>query len=157
MSRENVELVRRVYEAAARRDAETVLSLYHPDVVWDMSSHPYGDMWEGGVAHGHSGLRTWFRDWYEAFETFEHDCHELRDAGDTVISVGTDRGRGRGSGAEVKWKNISGVWTIRDGKVVRVVWFATREQALDAAGLLEDSLRPAARPPGRADPRAGRR
>ena len=29
------------------------------------------------------------------------------------------------------------VWTIRNGKVVRVVWFPTREEALEAAGLSE--------------------
>ena len=47
MSRENVELVRRVYEAAARRDSETVYDLYDPDVEWDMTRHPYGEMFEG--------------------------------------------------------------------------------------------------------------
>jgi ketosteroid isomerase-like protein len=35
MSQENVEIVRRVYDAVARRDAETVLSLYDPDVELD--------------------------------------------------------------------------------------------------------------------------
>lgn len=29
------------------------------------------------------------------------------------------------------------LWTIRDGKVVRVVWYPTRAQALEAAGLRE--------------------
>jgi len=31
----------------------------------------------------------------------------------------------------------AGVWTIRDGKVVQVVWFPGREEALGAAGLSE--------------------
>jgi len=137
MSRENVEIVRAVYDAAASRDAATVLSLYDPEVVWDMSRHPYGEMWEGRVAYGHDGLRAWFRDWYDAFESFEHHCEELHDAGEYVLSVGTDRGRGRGSGAEVVWKDISGVWAIREGKVVRVDWFSTRKDALEAVGLRE--------------------
>jgi ketosteroid isomerase-like protein len=29
----------------------------------------------------------------------------------------------------------AGVWTIRDGKIVHVVWFQTRDEALEAAGL----------------------
>jgi ketosteroid isomerase-like protein len=37
MSQENVELVRRVYDAAARRDAATVLALYDPEVELDNS------------------------------------------------------------------------------------------------------------------------
>jgi hypothetical protein len=27
------------------------------------------------------------------------------------------------------------VWTIRKGKVIRVVWFLTREDAVEAAGV----------------------
>ena len=29
------------------------------------------------------------------------------------------------------------VWTLREGKVARVVWLPTREEALEAAGLRE--------------------
>jgi hypothetical protein len=52
------------------------------------------------------------------------------------VSVVTRQARGRGSGAEVKWSGAL-VWTIREGKVVRVVWFRTRAEALEAAGLSE--------------------
>ena len=37
MSQENVEIVRRVYDAAARHDAATVLTLYDPEVELDAS------------------------------------------------------------------------------------------------------------------------
>lgn len=135
MSRENVEIVRRVYEAAARRDSTTVLSLYDPDVEWDMSHHPYGEMFEpGGSRLGHEGLRAWFHEWYEAFEGFEHECQELIDAGEQVVSVGIDRAHGRESGVAVE-RHIAGLWTIREGRIVRVAWFPTREEALQAAGV----------------------
>ena len=47
MSQENVETVRRIYEAALRRDAATVLALYDPGVELDasrigVSMHPSG-------------------------------------------------------------------------------------------------------------------
>jgi ketosteroid isomerase-like protein len=32
---------------------------------------------------------------------------------------------------------MGGVWTIRDGKVCRVVWYPTRAEALEAVGLSE--------------------
>jgi ketosteroid isomerase-like protein len=135
MSRENVEVVRRLYEAIARRDSEGVLALYDPDVEWDMSGFPYGEMLERR-SHGHAGLRAFWHELYEAWEEYEHDCHELIDAGDHVVSIVTDRGRGRASGAEVELSGY-GVWTIRDGKIIRVVWFRTREEALNAVGLRE--------------------
>jgi ketosteroid isomerase-like protein len=74
-----------------------------------------------------------FRDWYEAFEDYEEDCEELIEAGEHVISVLTGRGRGRASGTDVEMPFFI-VWTIRDGKVVRLVWFPTRTDALEAAG-----------------------
>jgi ketosteroid isomerase-like protein len=37
MSRENVELVRRLYDAVSRRDDTTVFTLYDPDIEWDDS------------------------------------------------------------------------------------------------------------------------
>jgi ketosteroid isomerase-like protein len=135
VSRENVEVVRQVFEAIARRDSARVLALYDPDVEWDMSGYPYGELLERR-SYGHAGLRAFWRELYEAWEDYEHDCHELIDAGDQVISIVTDRGRGRASGAEVEISGY-GVWTIHDGKIIRVVWFRTREEALEAAGLRE--------------------
>jgi ketosteroid isomerase-like protein len=135
VSRENVEIVRRVFDAAAQRDAATVLALYDPEVEWDMSRYPYGEV-VARRSHGHEGLRGFWRELHEAWDDYEHNCQELIDAGDHVISVVTDRGRGRTSGAEVEIRAY-GVWTIRDGKIVRVVWFRTREEALEAVGLRE--------------------
>src|SRR5512132_2193102 len=36
MSPENMEIVRRAYDAAARRDTATVRTLYDPEIEWDM-------------------------------------------------------------------------------------------------------------------------
>jgi ketosteroid isomerase-like protein len=89
----------------------------------------------GGVYRGHEGLRSFFREWHEAWERIEYDFEDLIDAsGDRVISVVTRRGRGRASGAEVELP-LALVWTIRNEKVVRVVWFPSREEALEAVGL----------------------
>jgi hypothetical protein len=89
------------------------------------------------VYHGHEGVRRWFGEWYDAWEYVEDSCDELIDAGKRAISVMTSRGRGRSSGAELESKGHAGVWTIRDAKVIRVVWFPTRAEALEAAGVEE--------------------
>ena len=135
MSEENVEIVRRVYEAAARRDPATVLALYDPEVELDPSRLQTVGLFDR-VYHGHDGLRSFFREWHEAWEGIEYDYDELIDAGERVISVVTRHGRGRASGAEVEWP-LALVWTIRKGKVIRVVWFPTRADALEAAGVRE--------------------
>lgn len=140
MSQENVEVVRRVYEASARRDSAAVLALYDPDVELDNSRGAFGDVTGRGVYRGHEEIRRAFRDLFDAWENYENECEELIDAGDQVISVSTARGRGRASGLEVEWKREAGVWTIRDGRIARVVWFPTREEALAAVGLEEGTL-----------------
>jgi ketosteroid isomerase-like protein len=133
VSDENVEIVRRVYEATARRDTEAVLALYHAKVEWDTSQDPpMGTMFGSATYRGYDGLRRFFHEWYEAWEDIANDPEELIDAGDDVIVVVTDRARGRASGAEVARTHAS-VWTIKDGKIVRVAWFPTRAEALKAA------------------------
>jgi ketosteroid isomerase-like protein len=137
MSEENVEVVRRVFDAAARGDSAGVLAFYDPEVEWDMSRGGLGGVVDRGVYHGHDGLRRYFRLRSEAWETITDDCGELIDAGERVISVVTVRARGRASGVEVESQNLVGIWTIRQGKIVRVVWFPSRDEALEAAGLSE--------------------
>ena len=137
MSQENVEIVREAFDREARRDVK-VLDVYDPNVVMDFSESPFADfMLTTARRRGIRGVQRAFRDWYEAFENVETDVDELIDAGEHVIVVFTYRSTGRASGVEVAWKHMAGLWTFRDGKVVRVAWLRTREEALEAAGLSE--------------------
>jgi ketosteroid isomerase-like protein len=129
MSEQNVDIVRRIHEAAGRRDAATVLSLYDPEVELDASRVQIVGFMGYEVYRGHAGLRSFFREWHEAWENVEYDFDELIDAGDRVVSVVTRRARGRASGARVEW-SLALSWTVRDGRVTRLVWFPTREAAL---------------------------
>jgi ketosteroid isomerase-like protein len=137
MSRENVEVVRRIFEAAARRDVEAVLSLYDPEIEFDNTRAPHGGLMTRGVFRGHGGLRAFYSEYMEAWESVTEDLEELIDAGEHVISIQTTRARGRASGAEVETPHMPGVWTVRDGKVIHVAWLATRQEAFEAAGLQE--------------------
>jgi ketosteroid isomerase-like protein len=134
MSAENVEVVRRLYDAVARRDTEAILELYDPEIEWDGSRNRWAEvMTSHAIWKGHDDLRKFFRAYYEMWESFEDDLEELIDAGDHVVTVVNSRGRGRESGLEVEWVGNAGVWTVRDGRIIRVVWFATREEAMEAA------------------------
>lgn len=137
MSEENVQIVRRRNEASDRRDADATLDFYDPDVELDASRLGVAGLaGEGRVYHGHDGLRRFFREWHGAWEEVEYGYGELIDAGDHVISVLTYRGRGRASGVEVEMP-VAIMERFRSGKIVRVVWFLTREEALEAAKLQE--------------------
>jgi ketosteroid isomerase-like protein len=73
-------------------------------------------------------------DLYAAWEQMDIEVEELIDAGDKVVAVIRVTGRGRVSGIEIEY-SPAGVWTIRDGRIVRVVWFVARDDALEAAGV----------------------
>ena len=134
MPGENVQLVRRLFEAAARKDSEGVLALYHPDVELDTSRSPLGRLVGGDAYRGHGGVRRFYRAYDEAWEQIDHDIEELIEAGDQVVSVVTIRARGRTSRAEVDL-SMSGLWTVQEGRIVRVTYFQSPEEALAAAGL----------------------
>ena len=141
MSAENVELVRRLYEAVAARDSEAVLSIYHRDLVWD---HSHNSEMVGLTAgqsrtyHGHDGLRRWARDFYEVFENVQAELEEVVDLGEERVLVLLNyRGRGRVSGIEVAFIQLAGIFMIRDGQVVRVDWYRDKADALEDAGLTE--------------------
>jgi ketosteroid isomerase-like protein len=136
MSEENVEIVRQIYEGAANRDADAVFALYDPDVEWDVSRSQMARLVGEGVYRGHDGLRRFFHAYHEAWEDITYEAAELIDAGDQVVSIDTEQARGRASGVDVDLTQYA-VWTVRDGKIVRAVWFATRAEALEAAGLSE--------------------
>jgi ketosteroid isomerase-like protein len=140
MSQENVEVVRALFHAVASRDSVAVMSLYDPEIEWDGTRHRWvevmGDV--GAKWQGHEGLRDFFRRYNEVWESLEHQVEELIDAGDdVVVAVVTSRGLGRASGVSVEWPDNAAVWTIRDGKVVRVVWYPTRAEAVEAVELSE--------------------
>ena len=136
MSRENVEVVRKVYEAVAAGNRQEVLKLYDPEVEIDGSRLPETSLMGETVLRGHDGLRYFTRNWSEAWESFEDHCDELIAVGEYVVALVTRRGRGRASGIESNAER-AGIWTVRDGKVARVVWFPTHAEALEAVGLRE--------------------
>lgn len=137
MSQENVEIVRRLYDAVATRDSETVLSIYHPDLVWDHTHNAEVAALVGEtVYHGHHGLREWSRQFYEAWDDVTADLADVIDVDDDrVVAVLNYRGRGRVSGVEVQFTRLTGVFTLSSGQVLRADWYRDEAEALRAAGI----------------------
>lgn len=135
MSEENVEIVRGLFDAVSRQDADAVLTVYDPEVEYDFTESPIGQLVGAtNVYRGYDGIRQWTRDRYEALEEVEDRCLQLIDAGQShVISSVITRGRGRASGVQTELHHY-GVWTIRNRRVVKVAWFHTLADAATAAG-----------------------
>jgi ketosteroid isomerase-like protein len=133
MSEENVEIVRRGFEAINRGDIEGAVSYADPDS--ELHSAIVGSA-EGNVYRGHDGLRQWFAEVMESFEELRTELTEFRDLGDRVVAFGHIHARGRESGLELD--AVTGwVVTVRNGKVLRAEGYLSYVEALEAAGLRE--------------------
>jgi ketosteroid isomerase-like protein len=136
VAQDNVEIVQALYTAAAGRDAATVFSLYDPEVELDASQMPLGGLIGTQIRHGHQGVTSFFRDLHDAFENLEYEVERLIPAGEHVVSLVKRRGRGKASGLEFE-VSFGVVFTVHAGRVIRVVWFPSRAEALKAVGLEE--------------------
>jgi ketosteroid isomerase-like protein len=134
MSQENVEIVRRVYEAVARRDPVTPFETYAEDIVWDLSRASRGAMWKRPVYKGHDGVRELWREGLAAFGAVDYVVVDLADVGERVLAEVRERMVGRASGAPVEALHYA-IWTLVDGKVTRIQVFDDRAEAEAAAGL----------------------
>ena len=131
MSRENVETVRQALRAFDR-GLDEVAPFWDPRIDWRAIEGAPDDI---GVFRGHDAMRRYYEQWYETFDELRADAEELLDAGDDrVVAALHVIGRMKGSDAEVEMR-LAVVFTVRSGLIVRGREYATREQALEAAGL----------------------
>jgi ketosteroid isomerase-like protein len=136
MSSEDIEVVRDQFEAVNERDFPRAMDGYADDVVLVVPPAPAGRgvVVNPGTYEGKEAVGRWFGDWFQAFgRDYHFDIDEAREIGDLVFIHATHRGTGRASGVEVHGEN-SYLYRVRDGKVVGVGFYATREEALAAVG-----------------------
>lgn len=132
MSQENVELVRALYNAWNISGGKAPLHLIDPEIVVEVRDGRVLD----GTYVGYAGLVELLEAFWDAFTDHRIDVEELVPSGDEVVVTVHYYGRGRSSEVAVDLRAWH-VWQWRDGKAVRWRVIATREEALDAAGLSE--------------------
>ncbi len=135
MSQENVEIMQRYYAAWLRRDPSEMGTL-DPEI--ELHPDPANE-WVGidDVYRGPEGVRRYIRTVEEAVVDYRPEIERLIDAGDKVVTLAIESGRGRGSGAAVQSNRTAHVWTLRDGKATRLDLYNDRTVALKAVGLEE--------------------
>ena len=125
MSQENVEIVRRMYDAFHALDT-AALDYVDPDVVVDATHRV-----DGRVGHGREEMLTILGEWMSTWEDWREEIEEMREVGDRVLVVSTQRGRGKGSGVE--WEGrFWMLYEIKGGKVARWTIYDDPSEALEA-------------------------
>jgi len=140
MSRENVEIVRRIYEGfpalqdGLRRGDFPIGAPFAEDVEWDASEMGLPDLGDGHL-HGREGVRRFWMVWLAAWENVNFDF-ELHDAGDSVVAVIEQWMRGSEE-IRIPTGRYAQLWTFRKGEIVRWKVYRERAEALAAVGLRE--------------------
>ena len=134
MSKENVDELRRMWDAFNRRDLDSWLDGFDPEVEW----HTAREDPDAGVHHGRPGVMRYAEQWLDAYGDLRVEPLEIIDADDRVLAWIRVTGRGGASGADVNMEQAQ-VLTFREGRVAVAYEYFDRAEALAAAGLPEES------------------
>jgi ketosteroid isomerase-like protein len=131
MSQENVEIGRAFFEAWNAGDMSALCELYDSDAVMRTAKG-----WpEPGPYVGREAI---MRQWEQMRETWDADTLEptsdFIDGGDRMAVRFSWRGVGHGPESNME---LTGVYTVRKGKIVYQEYFWDHAEALEAMGLSE--------------------
>ena len=132
MSRENVEAVRRIFEAWASGDWSIGNDYLDEHAVCVVSS----DFPAFGAYFGLDGIRAYWRDFLEQWERLTFEAKRIEAVGDTVLAHVVQHAKGRASGIEGDISYFL-LFTFRGGKIVRMESVMGEGEALEAVGLSE--------------------
>ena len=131
MSGETAAVVRAGFEAWNVGDMDALRETFDPGVTW----RPPEGWPEPGPFVGREAVMRWFEQLREAYDDYVTELiGDLIEATDRVVVSQVWHGAGRGPEADIE---STGVFTVRNGRVIDVEQFWDRAEALEAAGLSE--------------------
>ncbi|MFL5865635.1 MAG: nuclear transport factor 2 family protein [Thermoleophilaceae bacterium] len=121
---EQIEIVSRGYEALNGGDIDAVVGLVHPEFAWTDPPDVVGA--RGGV--GRNDFALYLRSFGQAWDEFRCEPEEFRIAGDALVVIVRESGRGKISGATVEHRLVH-VWRFDNGRAVSLEAYAAEALA----------------------------
>jgi ketosteroid isomerase-like protein len=127
---ENLDLVRSIYADWERGDFSSA-EWADPETEYVFTDGPGPGSWTGlaQMAEAPCDCVSAWKDWYAGAEEYRELDHER------VLVLLRSSGRGKTSGVEVLAKRGADLVHIRNGRIVRTIWYWDRERALADLGL----------------------
>ena len=123
MPQGNVEIARALRDALLASGPEAAAGFFHPEVTLDVAV---------GHFKGRDGMSSWFREISKYLIDYEIVDAEFIEAGDDVVVNNVMRARG--GRTSLATQDQIYLLSFRDGQVIRVSRYASKEDALAAAG-----------------------
>ncbi len=130
MSKENVALIRGVYDAFAAGNVPGVLGAMSTDIVWNEAENfPYadGNPYRGPEAVAAGVFARCVGEW----DGFAVEMNEILDAGDTIVALGRYAGVYKKTGKPMHAQAVH-VWRMTNGKIVSFQQYADTLQVAKA-------------------------
>lgn len=134
MSKENVAVVKGIYDAFGAGNVPAVLGAMAPGIIWNEAENfPYADRnpYVGPQAILEGVFGRVLADW----EGFQVVPDEILDAGDTVVMLGRYVGAHKVTG-KAHNPQIVHVWRLKDGKATQFQQYADTLHVARAAGTV---------------------
>jgi uncharacterized protein len=124
---QNIEIVRRGYEAFGHGDMNTLLGLFDEQIEW-ISPGP-AELPTAGRRTGRQQVAEFFTAVNDTFEIQRFEPKDFIAQGDRVVVTGIDVSRVKATGKviEGEWAHI---FTLKDGKVVRMQEYQDTAEAV---------------------------
>jgi ketosteroid isomerase-like protein len=132
MSQENIEIVKRLYEAWQRDGFGVVPDLMHPEIEWVNPAYAI----EPGTRRGYDEFAAAARALLSVYGDYRVSRIRFYDAGDRVAVQARVSTRSTGNAVPIDGDR-GYVFDLRDGKIIAFAWFSDPAEAVKAVGLEE--------------------
>ena len=120
--------VRRAHQALNEGDIDALVSVCDPQFRLDMSDRVFNPE----VYEGHHGIRRFYAEVTDVWESFTWEPIELQEVGNLVVAVVHSKGKGRGSGLALD-RRSSMLWQMRGDIAVALTFYRDPGEALAVA------------------------
>jgi ketosteroid isomerase-like protein len=122
------EIVRRAHQALNDGDVEGLVALCDASFRLDMSDRVLNP----AVYDGHDGIRRFYAEVTEVWESFTWEPIELHEVNDVVFALLHSRGKGRGSGLELDRRSAM-LWRVEEDRALSLTFYRDPGEALAVA------------------------
>jgi ketosteroid isomerase-like protein len=136
MSQENVEALRWLYEEWAKGNLWALREIADPNIEWEWSPRMTRFSGEPRIYRGLDEIGATTREWIQAWDSYWMTADDFIEARDEIVVPMHLHARIPGSDRVLE-ERFAALWTLRDGKALRVRYYDDKAEALEAAGLPE--------------------
>jgi ketosteroid isomerase-like protein len=130
VGREQIETVERALDAWNRGDVDAMVAEATAESEYAISDRNPNSR----LLRGREEIADYLRDWHDTVRGLHFEVHEMRDAGSSVVALGTMSGHVGEDGPQIT-AELAFVLHFDGTVVVRTEEYLDKRQALEAAGL----------------------